>query len=65
MDSGNYLSHFQPDLYMILYTEKQLNESYDVYRKNQIKHNASFITKEHFITMFEELMEVVYEQNRI
>ena len=59
------LSHPARFFDMILYTEKQLNESYDVYRRNQIKHNASFITKEHFITMFEELMEVVYEQNRI
>ena len=46
---------------MILYLEKQLESAYDVYRRNQIKHNASFITKEEFRTMFEELMEVVYD----
>ena len=45
---------------MILYLEKQLDEAYDVYRKNQIKHDAAFISKENFRTMFEELMDVVY-----
>ena len=33
---------------MILYLEKQLDEAYDVYRKNQIKHDAPFISKENF-----------------
>jgi hypothetical protein len=46
---------------MILYLEKQLDESYDVYRKHQIKHDGSFITRDQFRTMFEELMEVVYD----
>ena len=45
---------------MILYLEKQLDDAYDVYRKNQIKHDASFVSKENFRTMFEELMDVVY-----
>ena len=46
---------------MILYLEKQLEDAYDVYRKNQIKCDASFITKEQFRDMFEESMEVVYD----
>ena len=46
---------------MILYLEKQLDNSYDVYRRHQIKHNASFISKKDFRSMFEELMEVVYD----
>tara|TARA_B100000902_G_scaffold395905_1_gene455517 strand:+ start:463 stop:615 length:153 start_codon:yes stop_codon:yes gene_type:complete len=45
---------------MILYLEKQLDDAYDVYRRNQIKHDAPFISKENFRTMFEELMDVVY-----
>ena len=45
---------------MILYLEKQLDDAYDVYRRNQIKHDAAFISKENFRFMFEELMDVVY-----
>ena len=44
---------------MILYLEKQLEDAYDVYRRNQIKHDAAFIEKESFRTMFEQIMEVV------
>jgi hypothetical protein len=44
---------------MILYLEKQLEDAYDVYRKNQIKHDAAFINLENFRTMFEEIMEAV------
>ena len=46
---------------MILYLEKQLDDAYDVYRRHQIKQDASFVTKDQFRNMFEELMEVVYD----
>ena len=55
------LSHPARFFDMILYLEKQLDDSYDVYRRHQIKHDASFITKELFRVMFEEIMEVVYD----
>ena len=44
---------------MILYLETQLENAYAVYRRNQIKHDAAFIKKENFRTMFEEMMEAV------
>ena len=34
---------------MILYLEKQLDDAYDIYRRHQIKQDASFISKENFI----------------
>ena len=44
---------------MILYLETQLEKAYNVYRRNQIKHDAAFINKENFRTMFEQMMEAV------
>ena len=44
---------------MILYLEIQLEKAYNVYRRHQIKQDAAFINKEHFRTMFEEIMEAV------
>jgi len=46
---------------MILYLEKQLDKAYNVYMKNSMKQNKPYMNKEEFRTMFEELMEVVYE----
>ena len=47
---------------MILYTEKQLEDAYDIYRRNQIRQDAAFISIENFRTMFEQIMEVVYDE---
>tara|TARA_B100001063_G_C16466029_1_gene405487 strand:- start:330 stop:479 length:150 start_codon:yes stop_codon:yes gene_type:complete len=46
---------------MILYLETQLDKAYNVYMKNSMKQSKPYMTKEEFRTMFEELMEVVYE----
>ena len=45
---------------MILYTEEQLENAYNVYRRHQIKQDMSFLKLEDFRTMFEEIMEWVY-----
>ena len=44
---------------MILYLETHLDKAYDTYRRHQIKNDVSFVSKENFRTMFEEIMEVV------
>ena len=46
---------------MILYLETQLDKAYNVYMKNSMKQNKPYMNKEEFRTMFEELMEIVYE----
>ena len=45
---------------MILYTEEQLENAYNVYRRHQIKKDMSFLKLEDFRLMFEEVMEWVY-----
>mgnify|MGYP003655084495 FL=1 len=45
---------------MILYSEKQLDDAYKVYKKHQLKH-GNMMNKEEFRIAFEELMEVVYD----
>ena len=45
---------------MILYTEEQLENAYNVYRRHQIKKDMSFLKLEDFRLMFEEIMEWVY-----
>ena len=45
---------------MILYTEEQLENAYNVYRKHQAKQDMSFLKLEDFRVMFEEIMECVY-----
>jgi hypothetical protein len=45
---------------MILYTEEQLGNAYNVYRKHQAKQDMSFLKLEDFRLMFEEIMEWVY-----
>jgi len=47
---------------LVLYTEKQLQDSYDVYRRHQASHNQPFITHEDFRDMYEEMMAAFYEQ---
>ena len=48
---------------MILYTEKQLENAYYVYRKHQAKQDMSFLKLEDFRLMFEEIMEWVYDES--
>ena len=48
---------------MILYLEKQLDNAYNVYMRNSMKQGKEYMSKEDFRTMFEELMEVVYEHD--
>jgi len=45
---------------MILYTEVQLENAYNVYRTHQVKKDMSFLKLEDFRLLFEEIMEVVY-----
>ena len=47
---------------MILYTEKQLEDAYKIYRLNQVKKDMSFMKLEDFRVMFEDIMEVVYSE---
>ena len=47
---------------MILYTEEQLENAYNVYRRHQIKLDMSFLKLEDFRVMFEDIMEVVYSE---
>ena len=46
---------------MILYTEKQLENCYNVYRIMQVKQDMAFVTLDYFRVMFEEMLETVYE----
>ena len=48
---------------MILYTEEQLENAYNVYRKHQAKQDMSFLKLEDFRVMFEEIMEWVYYES--
>ena len=46
---------------MILYTEKQLENCYNVYRIMQIKQDMAFVSLDNFRIMFEEMLEKIYE----
>jgi len=48
---------------MILYTEEQLENAYNVYRKYQAKKDMSFLKLEDFRVMFEEIMEWMYYES--
>jgi len=45
---------------MILYTEKQLEDSYNVYRRIQIKNDMAFVSLDNFRVMFEQILEILY-----
>ena len=45
---------------MILYTEKQLEKSYNIYRMHQIGQGLSFMELENFRRLYEELMEEAF-----
>ena len=47
---------------MILYTEKQLENCYNVYRIMQVKEEMAFVTLDDFRVMFEQMLETVYEE---
>ena len=49
---------------MILYTEKQLEDSYNIYRIMQVKKDMAFVTLDDFRVMFEKMLETVYEEER-
>ena len=44
---------------MLLYTEEQLTEAYNIYRLKQIKLDLGFMTLENFRSLFEQLAEEV------
>ena len=48
---------------MILYTEEQLENTYNLYRKHQAKKDMSFLKLEDFRLMFEEIMEWIYHES--
>ena len=41
---------------MILYTEKQLENCYNVYRIMQVKQDMAFVTLDDFRVMFEQML---------
>ena len=45
---------------MNLYVEKQLDDSYEVYRRHSMKGGRAYMSKEDFRKMFEEMMDVLY-----
>tara|TARA_R110002012_G_scaffold272981_2_gene458769 strand:- start:4671 stop:4838 length:168 start_codon:yes stop_codon:yes gene_type:complete len=47
---------------LVLYTEKQLQASYDVYRRHQALHDQPFIAHDDFRAMYEEMMAAFYKQ---
>ena len=44
---------------MLLYTEEQLEKSYEVYRVHQIRQDLGFMSLEYFILFYEQLAEEV------
>tara|TARA_Y100001951_G_C11220545_1_gene228480 strand:+ start:640 stop:810 length:171 start_codon:yes stop_codon:yes gene_type:complete len=49
---------------MLLYTEEQLTEAYDIYRLKQIKLDLGFMNLENFRSLFEQLAEeVIYKDD--
>ena len=49
---------------MVLYTEKQLEDAYRRYCLHQIKKDFSFMKLEDFRNMFEDMMAVIYEDEK-
>ena len=47
---------------MILYLESQLEDCYRVYCLKQVKNDMPFMSLEDFRSMFEGIMEVIYEE---
>jgi hypothetical protein len=47
---------------MLLYTEKQLETAYTIYRRHQIQQDLSFMSLEHFRLMYEDIHERELEE---
>lgn len=47
---------------MILYTEKQLEDCYNVYRIMQIKQDMAFVSLDDFRVLFEKMLGKMYEE---
>ena len=46
---------------MVLYTEKQLEDCYQEYRRMQIRRDMSFVTLEEFRELVEDIMHILYK----
>ena len=44
---------------MLLYTEEQLENAYEIYRTHQARQDLSFMSLEHFRLFYEQLVEEV------
>ena len=44
---------------MLLYTEEQLENAYEIYRTHQARQDLSFMSLEHFRLFYEQLAEEV------
>ena len=44
---------------MLLYTEEQLENAYDIYRTHQARQDLGFMSLEHFRLFYEQLAEEV------
>ena len=47
---------------LLLYTEEQLEQAYEIYRVHQIKQDLSFMVLENFRKLYEELAEGILEE---
>tara|TARA_Y100000114_G_scaffold150893_1_gene166896 strand:- start:1262 stop:1414 length:153 start_codon:yes stop_codon:yes gene_type:complete len=50
---------------VILYTEKQLENSYNAYRRMQIKKDMAFVSLENFRIIFEEILQELFHEDII
>ena len=48
---------------LLLYTEEQLEQAYEIYRVHQIKQDLSFMVLENFRKLYEELAEGIFEED--
>mgnify|MGYP001310263314 FL=1 len=48
---------------MLLYTEEQLEQAYEIYRIYQIKQDLSFMVLENFRKLYEELAEEILKED--
>jgi len=47
---------------MVLYTEDQLEAAYNSYRLHQLGQGVGFMQLEDFRILFEDLMQIIYEE---
>ena len=48
---------------LLLYTEEQLEQAYEIYRVHQIKQDLSFMILENFRKLYEQLAEEILKQD--